>query len=160
MLTPLPVQDLSVAAFAPYGQVISPSIDGQAYGEDDAQLDLRQGTPRFYIMHLEHRGRQFSDITRHERCTQCLGSLTIDQPWYLAVAPPSVEPEPDLQALQAFRIIGPCFIKLHVGTWHAGPFFDAATMDFYNLELSDTNVVDHTTYNFEQQQAKRFEFVL
>lgn len=171
MLTELQVEDLSPAAFAAYGQVIAPTPDGQPYGLADAQLDLSQGIPRFYIMHLEHRGLAFSLITRHERCTQCLGSLAVNQPWYLAVAPPSVQPEPEPQSLRAFRITGPCFIKLHIGTWHAGPFFEAATMDFYNLELSDTNVVDHTTYDFQkpaqqpaqqpaQHQAQRFEFVL
>ncbi|XP_024517675.1 uncharacterized protein LOC9657510 [Selaginella moellendorffii] len=40
--------------------------------------------------------------------------------------------------------------KLNEGTWHAGPLFgDRDSMVFYNLELSDTNVVDHTTHVFE-----------
>ena len=26
-------------------------------------------------------------------------------------------------------------LKLHVGTWHAGPLFDAPQMDFLNLEV-------------------------
>ena len=30
-------------------------------------------------------------------------------------------------------------IKLHLGTWHAGPLFDADSASFFNLELSDTN---------------------
>lgn len=158
MLTALPVKPLTPDAFTPYGQVIEPTPDGQPYGGADAQLDLSQGTPRFYIMHLENRGLQFSLITRHNWCTQCLGSLALNQPWYLAVAAPSVQAKPQPQTLQAFRITGPCFIKLNLGTWHAGPFFEAATMDFYNLELSDTNVVDHTTYDF-QQQDQYFEFV-
>jgi len=34
-------------------------------------------------------------------------------------------------------------------TWHAGPLFKGTPhMDFYNLELSDTNVVDHNTHDF------------
>jgi len=45
--------------------------------------------------------------------------------------------------LAAFAIPGGCFVKLHAGTWHAGPYFDAATMAFFNLELADTNIVDH-----------------
>jgi hypothetical protein len=36
-------------------------------------------------------------------------------------------------------------VKLHQGTWHAGPFFFAATALFFNLELSDTNLIDHNS---------------
>ena len=33
----------------------------------------------------------------------------------------------------------------------AGPLFDAGpTMDFYNLELKDTNVVDHNTHDYRK----------
>jgi hypothetical protein len=46
-----------------------------------------------------------------------------------------------------------------VGTWHAGPLFDQPAIDFYNLELSDTNIVDHFTYNFAQEQSIEFEIV-
>jgi ureidoglycolate lyase len=34
---------------------------------------------------------------------------------------------------------------LHKGTWHAGPLFEGAAQSFFNLELADTNVVDHHT---------------
>lgn len=57
-----------------------------------------------------------------------------------------VPPSPD--QVQVFRVEGPQFLKFHVGTWHAGPLFKERTMDFYNLELADTNVVDHTTHMF------------
>ncbi|MFM7717008.1 MAG: Ureidoglycolate hydrolase, partial [Microcystis sp.] len=30
---------------------------------------------------------------------------------------------------------------------------------FYNLELSDTNIIDHFTYNFSQEQSIEFEIV-
>lgn len=44
------------------------------------------------------------------------------------------------------------FIKLHEGTWHAGPLFDAPdTMSFFNLELADTNVVDHNTHVYAHE---------
>lgn len=34
----------------------------------------------------------------------------------------------------------------------AGPLFDGAEhMDFYNLELKDTNVVDHNTHDYGKQ---------
>lgn len=151
-------QAITPEAFAPYGQLIFASVDGQPYGADDAQLRLDQGTPRFYIMRLHHKGRRFSRITRHRRCTQCLGSLE-GKDWLIAVAPPAEADEPDLGAIAAFRIPGNCFIKLNLGTWHAGPYFDQPSIDFYNLELSDTNITDHQTYNLLTQHGLEFEIV-
>ena len=144
--------------FQPYGQLITPTEDGKLFDETDAVLTLQNGTPRFYIMHLNYRGKVFSKITRHSLCTQCLGSSNGHE-WLIAVCPPSVKNEPELNCLRAFRIRGNCFIKMEVGTWHAGPYFDRKLMDFYNLELSDTNIVDHYTYNFATQQNLEFEII-
>ncbi|MGB3404298.1 MAG: ureidoglycolate lyase [Microcoleaceae cyanobacterium] len=145
--------------FKPYGQLITASVDGKAFDQEDAQLNLNQGIPRFYIMRLEQKGRQFSRITRHEHCTQCLGSLE-GKDWLMAVAPPSQSNEPNLEKLAAFRIPGNCFIKLEVGTWHAGPYFDHEFIDFYNLELSETNIVDHFTHDFIKSHQLNFEIVI
>lgn len=41
----------------------------------------------------------------------------------------------------------------------AGPLFDGEEADFYNLELSDTNVVDHNTHDYGSQQGLTFEVV-
>ncbi|HEY9887688.1 MAG TPA: ureidoglycolate lyase [Candidatus Obscuribacterales bacterium] len=144
--------------FAPFGQVIFASEDGTPYSAADAQLKLDEGIPRFYIMRLAAKGRKFHAITRHQRCTQCLGSLK-GVSWFIAVAPPDHAPEPDPAAIRAFAIPGDCFIKLHGGTWHAGPLFDAPTVDFYNLELSDTNVVDHQTCSLRSRFHVEFEIV-
>ncbi|MBF2079954.1 MAG: ureidoglycolate lyase [Synechococcales cyanobacterium T60_A2020_003] len=149
MPSPTPQKQLIAEAitperFQPFGQVIYATEDGTPYSSQDAQLQLDCGVPRFYIMRLHRKGRHFSRITRHQRCTQCLGALE-GKSWLIAVAPPSSQPQPALDAIQAFQVPGNCFIKLHVGTWHAGPYFDADTIDFYNLELSDTNVIDHDT---------------
>ncbi|MGC9524279.1 MAG: ureidoglycolate lyase [Limnospira sp.] len=158
-LKTLKAEPIAPDRFRPYGQVIFPATDGQPYGREDAQLDLSNGTPRFYIMRLTERGREFHTITRHVCCTQCLGSLE-GKEWLIAVAPPSKSDRPDLDQLAAFRIPGNCFIKLEVGTWHAGPYFDGADfIDFYNLELSDTNVVDHFTHNFKKRDHLRFKII-
>ncbi len=150
---------ITPAAFQPYGQVIYPSDDGKYYGAEDAQLVLDRGIPRFYIMRTQPRGLKFQKITRHNLCTQCLGSLG-NKPWLLAVAPPGAGTEPDLEQMQAFTIPGDCFIKLHVGTWHAGPYFQGDEfVDFYNLELSDTNLIDHQTCNLLTQFNLEFEIV-
>ena len=144
----LTVQSLTSESFQRFGQVIWAVEDGKPYGCEDAQLDLSLGIPRFYAMRLHYRGRKLSRITRHLRCTQCLGSMA-GKDWLIAVAPPleldNPQAKPKLEQIEAFLIPGNCFIKLHVGTWHAGPYFDADFVNFYNLELSDTNIVDHHT---------------
>jgi ureidoglycolate hydrolase len=144
--------------FRPFGQVIQASVDGKAFDREDAQLHLQNGIPRFYIMRLQHRGRTFHKITRHQQCTQCLGSLE-GKEWLIAVAPPSEAATPAIADLAAFRIPGNCFIKLDLGTWHAGPYFDSDTVDFYNLELSDTNLVDHDTCDLRSTYGTEFEII-
>lgn len=144
--------------FQPYGQVIYASIDGNAYDSTDARLVLQNGIPRFYIMRLHHKGRKFHTITRHVQCTQCLGSLE-GKDWLIAVASPTNADKPVLDDIAAFRIPGNCFIKLNQGTWHAGPFFEHEFVDFYNLELSDTNINDHYTYNFGERDNLQLEIV-
>lgn len=58
---------------------------------------------------------------------------------------------PRQEDLAAFEIPANCFVKLHAGTWHAGPLFEEPDhVNFYNLELSDTNVVDHNTHKYKQ----------
>ena len=144
--------------FRSYGQVIFAAVDGKSFDAEDAQLNLQNGVPRFYIMRLLEKGRKFGKITRHVQCTQCLGSLE-GKDWLMAVAPPGDSDKPSLDDIVAFRIPGNCFIKLDVGTWHAGPYFDADFVDFYNLELSDTNVVDHFTFDFVKHHNLEFEIV-
>lgn len=150
------VEPITPENFEPFGQVIFASQDGQPFGADDAQLQLEPGIPRFYIMRLQHRGRRFSRITRHLQCTQCLGSLG-GQSWLLAVAPPGDAARPHPSDIQAFEIPGNCFVKLEIGTWHAGPYFEADAVEFYNLELSDTNEVDHDTCNLQESYGLMFE---
>ena len=117
---------------------------------------------RFYILHIENRPFEFSKITHHARVTQCLGSVDREA-WYLGVAKASiVEGEevngggggrklrsesgghlyvaPNVDEIRAFKISGAKFVKLNKGTWHAGPLFRENARDFYNLELTNTNV--------------------
>ncbi|KAJ1286081.1 hypothetical protein BS78_03G326300 [Paspalum vaginatum] len=167
-------------SFASFGQVIAASPDGDEFGPHDAQLDLSRGIPRFYIMRLENRPLKFSSITHHASVTQCLGSIG-GQDWYLGVAKPSIVDDgaseqsgqegskpvlrssaghyylpPDPAEVCVFRVSGPKFLKLNRGTWHAGPLFKADAVDFYNLELSNTNVVDHTTHYFKKHDGVTF----
>lgn len=154
----LQAQFITPETFKPYGQVIYASQDGKPFDAEDAQLVLQNGIPRFYIMHLVAKGRKFHKITRHLKCTQCLGSLE-GKEWFMGVAPPTDSLKPRLEDIIAFRIPGNCFIKLEVGTWHAGPYFDHDFVDFYNLELSDTNINDHDTCDLLKTYNVEFEIV-
>jgi ureidoglycolate hydrolase len=145
-------------SFARYGQVVMPTEDGVAFSEADAQLDLSAGIPRFYSMQLQHRGRRFSRITRHQRVTQCLGAM-LGMSWMVGVAEANPSgTTPDIGTLKAFYVPGDRFIKLHKGTWHAGPYFDASSVLFFNLELADTNIVDHDTCDLVASHGVEFEF--
>jgi len=144
--------------FAPYGQVISAAENEKPFDEEDAQLVLDRGIPRFYIMRLQPRGLRFHHITRHVQCTQCLGSVAATD-WLMGVAPLCQAARPGLEDIVAFRIPGNCFIKLHLGTWHAGPLFTAESIDFYNLELSDTNINDHDTCDLLSTYEREFEII-
>ena len=109
-------------------------------------------------MRIPKRGLTFDRITYHDKVTQCLGGLGAED-WYLVVSAPSgsVENAPTEQDLHAFKIQHGQFVKLHQGTWHAGPLFDNANqMDFYNLELSDTNQTDHNTHVYSLRNQMQF----
>ena len=68
------------------------------------------------------------------------------QPWWLAVAAAKVQSEQlDHSTVKLVKIESGEAVKLHQGTWHAGPFFVAPTALFFNLELSDTNLIDHNS---------------
>jgi ureidoglycolate lyase len=155
----LAVRRLTRESFAPFGDLIMPMDDGMAFGHDDAALDLSGGTPRLYIMRLPRKGLVFRQITRHRHVTQCLAAMG-GRTWFIAVAPPigldDPAAEPALEDIAAFRVPGNVALKLHRGTWHAGPFFEDDEISFLNLELSDTNETDHQNSNL----TERFGFAL
>ncbi|GAX74466.1 hypothetical protein CEUSTIGMA_g1915.t1 [Chlamydomonas eustigma] len=155
-------QRISAETFKPFGQVIGPTADGKEFDAEDAQLVLDKGTPRFYIMRLPKKGLRFHRITYHAQCTQCLGSLQPMGRWFLAVAAPtmSVQQYPKEKDITVFEIPHGCFVKMKEGTWHAGPlFFESEYMDFYNLELNDTNVVDHNTHDYRKINNIQFDIM-
>jgi ureidoglycolate hydrolase len=147
--------------FAIYGTLIEPAEDGAPFGPGDAMLDLSKGTPRFYIMALTFRGMVVKQITRHRRVTQCLATAG-DAPWMIALAPPrdieNPEAEPEIAEIKGFTIKPGTAIKLHAGTWHAGPFFETETMNFFNLELADTNETDHQNCYLARERGVALRF--
>jgi hypothetical protein len=85
----LDIRELTVEAFAPYGQVIAPLRSGGQSTETsydpetsarEAKLVLGNGEPRLWIMQLPHVGLGFAGIARHRRVTQCPGSLRWSTP--------------------------------------------------------------------------------
>jgi ureidoglycolate hydrolase len=158
VLKQLLARQITAENFKPYGQLILPSEHDKLFDSQDAQLKLNNGIPRFYIMRLYNRGCKFHNITRHQLCTQCLGSL-YGKDWFIAVAPPSDSHTPYLADIVAFSIPGNCFIKLELGTWHSGPYFNCDFVDFYNLEMSDTNIVDRFTYDLLAFENLEFEII-
>jgi ureidoglycolate hydrolase len=156
----LMLRPLDANTFSPFGQVISTGADGKPFGADDAQLEFR-GTPRFYILPLKRREPRFRQITRHLKVTQCLASVGA-KPWFLAVAPPddpdNAEAMPDPSSIAAFWVPGNVAVKLHRSSWHAGPFFSEPTLEFFNLELSDTNKTDHFSCQLDRQFGLEFAF--
>jgi ureidoglycolate hydrolase len=139
---------LTRKSFAPFGEVIAPIPNNAPYGTQDVHLKLSGPTARFYVMTVAQGGSCITQITRHQRCTQCLGSVEA-QPWWLVVAPPTGPDDiPTRDQLRLFHIPGDLGVKLHVGTWHAGPLLASIRPSglFYNLELHDTNVSDRDSY--------------
>jgi ureidoglycolate hydrolase len=158
LLTQLTPQLITPENFQPYGQVIFATDDSKQFDLEDAQLSL-SGIPRFYIMRLGKVGIKFHIFARHQQCTQCLGSLA-GKEWFLAVAPSSSPEQINLEQIAAFRISGNCFIKLNLGTWHAGPLFEDEFIDFYNLELHDTNINDYEVCNLRKLYNLNFELTV
>jgi len=150
VLHKIPVRELTPESFAPYGQIITATRAGgqgvaeHGHGAGEAALVLDNGQPRLWIMRLSKIGVSFKRIARHRRVTQCLGALG-GKDWLIGVAPPndlSDAGRPRLEDIAGFRVPGDCVIKLHVATWHAGPHFTHDAVDFFNLELMDTNQTD------------------
>jgi ureidoglycolate hydrolase len=158
----LAVLELTAESFAPFGTVIPPTEDGVPFGPGDAQLDLSNGTPRFYCMRIPARGLLVKQITRHRRVTQALASSG-GKDWWLGVAPPKdldvADAEPALEDIRAFRIPGDTAVMLFASTWHAGPLFEGEEQSFFNLELADTNVVDHHTCKLTERYAVALKLV-
>ncbi|MCB8881596.1 ureidoglycolate lyase [Acidisoma cellulosilytica] len=150
-------EPITAANFAPFGKLVEPTADGTPAGEIDHALDLSGGRPRFYIMALTHRPLTVSGITRHAQATQVLAAVG-GLPWLLAVAPGNAASNaPDPAAIRAFTVPGHVAVLLDRGTWHAGPYFSTAEMSFFNLELEDTNIVDHDTCDLAAQFGLTFD---
>jgi ureidoglycolate lyase len=157
----LPLKAATPEALSRYGTLIEAGADGTPFGDADARLELGRGTPRLYIMRLTHRPPRIAAITRHRAVTQCLAAMK-GAAWFIGLAasidPDDAAEEPDPAAIEVFQIPGDKALALRRGTWHAGPYFADPVVDFLNLELSDTNVVDHHTVQIDRRFGVVIEF--
>ena len=137
--------------FTRFGTAILPVDDMTPHSSCDAELKFNGDNLRYYVMRLHRRAAVLGSMTRHIQATQCLGSADA-QPWWLAVATAKLQSEQlDHSTVQLVKVQPGEAVKLHQGTWHAGPFFLATTALFFNLELSDTNLVDHNSQPLNQK---------
>ena len=137
--------------FTRFGTAILPVDDMTPHSSCDAELKFNGDNLRYYVMRLHRRAAVLGSMTRHIQATQCLGSADA-QPWWLAVATAKLQSEQlDQSTVQLVKVEPGEAVKLHQGTWHAGPFFLATTALFFNLELSDTNLVDHNSQPLNQK---------
>jgi len=114
-------------------------------GDQDAELRFGPGQLRYYVMRLHRRRQPITAMTRHLQSTQCLSSAE-GRPFWMLLAPPNIQgPVLDASAVLLLKLNPGEGIKLHLGTWHAGPLFEAESATFFNLELADTNKSDHET---------------
>tara|TARA_Y100000746_G_scaffold153997_1_gene132087 strand:+ start:2684 stop:3166 length:483 start_codon:yes stop_codon:yes gene_type:complete len=137
--------------FTRFGTAILPVDDMTPHSSCDAELKFNGDNLRYYVMRLHRRAAVLGSMTRHIQATQCLGSADA-QPWWLAVATAKLQSEQlDHSTVQLVKVEPGEAVKLHQGTWHAGPFFLATTALFFNLELSDTNLADHNSQPLNQK---------
>ena len=137
--------------FEQFGTAILPVDDMTPHSSCDADLKFNGDNLRYYVMRLRRRAAVLGSMTRHIDATQCLGSADA-KPWWLAVAAAELQFEQlDHTTVQLVEVHPGEAVKLHQGTWHAGPFFLAPTALFFNLELSDTNLTDHNSQSLKNQ---------
>ena len=151
MTAPLHPVNTRDPRFAACGTLLEPQDDPARFGPQDAEVAFEAGDqPRFYVMRLRRRPPQVSAMTCHRRVSQCLGSAEA-QPFWMVLAPPGETVDP--QGLLLVKLQPGEGVKLHPGTWHAGPYFSAASALFFNLELRMTNENDHNATPLEQPRA-------
>jgi len=137
--------------FSACGTLLLPQNDPARFGPEDAELHFAPGgQPRFYLMRLRRRPPLVAAMTCHHRVSQCLGSADA-QPWWLAVAPHHAGDKGLCsEAVLLLKLLPGEGIKLHPGTWHAGPYVTEPSALFFNLELRTTNEDDHNCRSLDQ----------
>ena len=148
LIKPIRPQD---PRFAACGTLLLPQDDPARFGPEDAELHFApDGQPRFYLMRLRRRPPLVAAMTCHHRVSQCLGSADA-QPWWLAVAAQEAGGTGlNAGSVLLLKLLPGEGVKLHPGTWHAGPYVSKPSALFFNLELRTTNDDDHNCRPLDQ----------
>ena len=148
LIKPIRPQD---PRFTACGTLLLPQDDPARFGPEDAELHFApDGQPRFYLMRLRRRPPLVAAMTCHHRVSQCLGSADA-QPWWLAVAAPEAAGTGlNAGSVLLLKMLAGEGVKLHPGTWHAGPYVSKPSALFFNLELRTTNDDDHNCRPLDQ----------
>ena len=146
----IPRINLKDKTFETFGTAIFPVDDMRPQSEVEPKLIFKGGDTRFYLMSLKRRTPRINSMTQHLRVTQCLGSAE-GIPWWIVVASPKILPNTlCCDQLVIVKVNPGEALKLHLGTWHSGPFFVNESALFFNLELFDTNLNDHNSTKLDR----------
>jgi ureidoglycolate lyase len=120
-------EPLTVASFAPFGQVIAAG---------DAVMELRDGEVfHLNVLHYDRKPLRCDHLNRHHKATQALVALA-GKPTLLVVAPAAHDFSSDahLDHVRAFVCDGSAGVNLSLGTWHWGPYPITDHVDLVNVQ--------------------------
>jgi ureidoglycolate lyase len=146
----VPVQRLTAASFAPFGDVLGPK-DSPPDFEGTMSVGWRApfhvtGEIALLTLHNRPSGFRFNWLERHFDVTQTfipLGSI----PFVVAVAAPTGDEAPDPASVRAFLVDGTAGYLLHRGTWHS--------LDRYPIYSENLNIVMITGESTQQDITTR-----
>lgn len=137
------IEPLTADAFAPFGRVIDVGTRAPDYvgasGTEGWHVDFESGRPLVSLLRTPFLGLRFRTMERHFHVSQAFIPLGGEHA-AVAVAPPSGDGVPQLDAIRAFLLDGAKGYVLHRGTWHS--------LDRFPLRPPDTRFVmitDHET---------------
>ena len=159
-MTTLSIQELTSAAFAPFGRVIEQParpVDAigpgwQYWGE---MLTLHGGDRPYALgyLHLQPAELRFDWAERHMLSDELLAPLGGDCLVYVAPADHPDQPEhmPDLGRFQVFRVRSGQAVILQPGVWHGAPLAIDQALNVLVLLLQNSGQQDVFLNRFEDQ---------
>jgi ureidoglycolate lyase len=146
----LKIEPIDAEAFAPFGQILPPTLPGAGRQEliEELQNERASARPRLSIATTEPKTLPLTALKmeRHVHSSQVFAPL--DCANYLVVVAPHGDAEmPDLEKIRAFRVPGDTAINYKADTWHhplsplerVGRF---AILTFVDGTASDEQFVD------------------
>jgi len=162
----LPIEDLTTAAFAPFGVVIEqPTRPADAGGPgwqwwgDTSLLDEADGPYGIGYLSLELAALRLDWAERHMRCTEAL--IPIGGACLVYVGPPEHPHEPgrppELDRFRVFRLRQGQGVVLHKGVWHGAPLAIDHALNVVVLLPQGTGGSDTSVVRFAESVVIRHE---